>query len=648
MRSNHPATAPWGSAPRRGAALVVAGLLAAAPALLGAAAAHADTSTGDDDLVSYARAELVAGSIVRGDLDTLIALRAAIASNRGDSAEVIDANPLATDVLRAVAVELPSGVQLDIGEGVEAGAVQQWAGAWSDGSAEAHVQTVGEAGAVNVHPNEAAASGAVVIDLSALLGNRFASSITSLDLRLNSVGASAEGAGETATGDYSLAGAQLLVRTPAITNLSQKVLAALEPAESRLASLGGGTGHIADAVRQALGGVLGSHAGLVDVAVSVDTDLRSVVEPLLTARLDSPGASVDLEAGAIIIDLQTLLGRNLNALPPGTELLSESILVPVLDSITGHVANLADDVVDVVREAIDEVRIDVRATFSLLTPQRGEAVETCVEVPILGDLGSHTGVVGGLLGGLTGHLGGGSSTLTEPLTKLVCTITESVLPDLRTSLDLHIAGDVRGLGDADADIARATLTVLGVPVQVDLSAVLGGMSLAIIDGLGDKHEVIAEVQNALQQTVVEPAVTGLVGGASLGTALSDVLSVRVNLQSTGPDAAGAGTFFTQTAVRIAILQGSLVSLDLASATVGPGVVPTDGPDGPGGPGDPDCTGDDCGPGGPPSLSDAGPLAYTGANIGPLLLLIAGLIAAGVALVRARHGGLALSRDVLIG
>ncbi|MBX9472243.1 choice-of-anchor G family protein [Microcella sp.] len=656
MRSIRHATAPRGSRPRRAGALAIAGLLAAAPALLGASAAHADSSSGDD-LVAYARAQLLGGSVVGSNLSNLADLRAAIAANGGSVDEVVDANPLAVDVLRSISLELPNGVALDVGEGIDAGAVQQWAGAWSDSSAEAHVLTLGDAGAVDVRPSAADASGSVVVDLSALLGSRFANSITSLDLRLSAIGASAEGHGEVATGDYSLAGAQLLVRTPALTDLSQRVFAALEPAESRLASLGGSSGHITQAVRHALGGVLGGDANLVDVDVAIDTDLRSAVEPLLTARLDSPGASVDLERGAIVLDLETILGRDLNSLPPGTELLSESVLVPVLDSITTHVANLADDVVDVVREAINEVRVDIRATLSLLTPQQGDSVETCVEVPILGNLGGGDGVVGGLLDGLTGGLlgggggHGGTGHVTEPLTELVCTITEKVLPDLRTSLDLRIAGDLSGLGDADAEIARATLTVLGVPVQLDLSAVLGGISLGIADALGNESDVIAAVQSALQQTVVEPVATGLLGGASLGTALADVLSVKVNLKSTGSDSAGPGTFFTQTAVRIAVLQGALVSIDLASATVGPGVTPTDDPedpDGPGGPGDPDCTGDDCGPGGPITLSDGGPLAYTGVNIGGLLMLIAGLLAAGLALMRARHGSWALSREVLLG
>jgi len=637
MSVNRHATGPRGSGPRRATALAAAGLLAVTPALLAATAAHADVPADSDDLVSYARAELLGGTVGGIDLGDLAALRAAIAHNYGDHDEVVHANPLAADVLRAITVEMPSGVELDMGEGMDAGAVQQWAGARSDGSAEAHVRTLSEGGSVDTHPSDADASGTVVVDLSAMLGARFTESITSLDLRLHAIGASAEAEGTTATGDYSLAGAQLLVRTPALTQLSQRVLAALEPAESRLATLGGGSGSISQSVRDDLRGVLGSDAGLVDISVSVDTDLRSVVEPLLTARLDSPGVSVDLESGAIVIDLATFLGRDLESLPPHTELLSDEILIPMLDSITTHVADLADDVVDVVTEALNEVRVDVRASLALLTPQRGNDVTTCVDVPILG----------GLSDGLLGGLGGGA---TGPLTELVCTITTTVLPDLRTSLDLHIAGDLGGLGNADAEIARAALSVLGVPVQLDLSAVLGGISLGIADGLGDEREVIAAVQSALQRSVVDPVTTGLLGGAGLGTALADVLSVTVNVPSVGRDAAAAGSYFTQTAVRIAVMQGAPMSIDLASATVGPDVDPASvpvNPDGPGGPGDPNCTGSDCVPGGPVSLTGFGPLAYTGANVGGLLLLIASLLAAGFALLRARGGSAALSRAVFL-
>ena len=360
-----------GARARRTSAIVLAGALAAGPVLLGASAAHAAETP-----VAYAHAELVGGTIGAADLRTLVALQAAAALNNGSTSEVISANPLAVEVLRSVKVPLPNGVSLDLGQGIDAGAAMQWAGAWSDGSAEAHVKTVGNGGAADVHPSSANASGAMVIDLTALLGSRFTSTITSLDLRLGAVGASAEGHGEAASGDYTLAGAQLLVRTPAISNLTSKVLAAIEPAEARIASLGGSSGPLASALRSSLGGVLGSNSNLVNVDVSIDSNLRGVVEPLLTARLDTRGATVDLEQGAIVIDLQTLLGRNLNSLPPSTELLSEAILVPVLNSITGSVANIADDVVDVVRATLKNVRVDIRASVNVLTPQPGETIET--------------------------------------------------------------------------------------------------------------------------------------------------------------------------------------------------------------------------------------------------------------------------------
>lgn len=625
-----------GARGRRTSAIVLAGALAAGPVLLGASAAHAAETP-----VAYARAELVGGTIGGADLRTVVAVQAAAALNNGSRHEVVSANPLAVEVLRSVNVPLPNGVALDLGSGVDAGAAMQWAGAWSDGSAEAHVKTVGNGGAADVHPSDANASGAMVIDLTALLGSRFTSTITSLDLRLGAVGASAGGHGEVASGDYTLAGAQLLVRTPAISNLTSKVLAAIEPAEARIASLGGSSGALASALRSSLGGVLGSNASVVNVDVSIDSNLRGAVEPLLTARLDTRGASVDLEQGAIVIDLQTLLGRNLNSLPPSTELLSEAILVPVLNSVTGSVADIADDVVDVVRATLKNVRVDIRASVNVLTPQQGETVETCVEVPIVNDLP----IVGGLVGGLTGGL-------TGPLTELVCTVTTTVLPDLRTSLDLRIAGDLSMLGKADADVATATLTVLGVPVAVDISAVLRGISLPIINTIGNGESTVAAVQAALQAKLVDPATSGLLGGAGLGTALADVLSVKVNVKSTGSISAAEGTYFTQTAVRVAALQGSLVTLNLATATVGPGVLPTDDgedPDGPGGPGGPGCTGDDCVAAPPPSFTDGGgPLAFTGANIGALIALIMVLIAAGVALLKARRGGFALGRDVLLG
>ena len=152
----------------------------------------------------------------------------------------------------------------------------------------------------------------------------------------------------------------------------------------------------------------------------------------------------------------------------------------------------------------------------------------------------------------------------------------------------------------------------------------------------DNDDVIAEVEQKLQDGLVEPSVTGLLGDAGLGTALTDILSVQVNVQEVGFDAAAGGDAFTQTAVRVTALGGvggsGLATVNLAAATVGPNVSGTDGPGDPGGPGDPDCV-EDCDGGGIiPSSDGPGSLAYTGVNLALALLLLLGLALTGGALL----------------
>src|SRR5690606_20377811 len=97
----------------------------------------------------------------------------------------------------------------------------------------------------------------------------------------------------------------------------------------------------------------------------------------------------------------------------------------------------------------------------------------------------------------------------------------------------------------------------------------------------------------------------------------------------------AGTRFTQTAVRISVLGGSVSTINIAAATVGPNLVVAD-PDcvincdgGPGGPGDPG------GPGNPgnPDTTATDRLATTGVGIATLIAVILALLAAGAYLAR---------------
>ena len=76
---------------------------------------------------------------------------------------------------------------------------------------------------------------------------------------------------------------------------------------------------------------------------------------------------IDLEAGTVTLDLATLAGGQLNDLPPGTDLLSSGVLSPVLDGATGSIADLVDQIVSAVDEALRSATISVSASATALT-----------------------------------------------------------------------------------------------------------------------------------------------------------------------------------------------------------------------------------------------------------------------------------------
>ncbi|MBU1250970.1 MAG: choice-of-anchor G family protein [Actinobacteria bacterium] len=624
---------------RRWGAIGTSSAAIAALSLVGVASPAAAAEESGE---SYARGQLLSGTVAGVDLARLVAVAPAEARNAGDESRDAAADPLSATALDTVTVNAPNGVDLDIGSIIDLGGAGQYAEASANGESHASVGALTNRGAVELTDGPGTRGGDATIDLDGMLGGVDDSVLTDLDLRLEAVGAAATGTPEGAQGDYALAGATLAVSSPAIADLTSKVLAAIDPAEDALLSLGGSDGTIARALLPELNGLLGPVGGGIDVGVSVDSDLRSVVEPLLTSSFSSDAVSFDLEAGSVLIDLETLLGSELNALPPNTELLTADVLLPVLRGITTTVADLSDDVLDTVAAALDTVDVSVTADLSVLTAQEDRMEERCVEVPVelLGDDGVVDDLVDGLLGGLGGSgglggLGDEVDDLVGDVTELVCTLVPVALPDLRTSLDVDIHGELRQLlnGSASAD---ATLTLLGAPVSVNVSALLGGLA-ANLDGLVlDHDDVIAEVEQKLQDGLVEPSVTGLLGDAGLGTALTDVLSVQVNVQEVGFDAVAGGDAFTQTAVRVTALGGAggsgLATVNLAAATVGPNVSGTGGPGDPGDPGDPDCV-EDCDGGGiTPSGEGPGSLAYTGVNLALALLLLLGLALTGGALL----------------
>ena len=117
---------------------------------------------------------------------------------------------------------------------------------------------------------------------------------------------------------------------------------------------------------------------------------------------------------------------------------------------------------------------------------------------------------------------------------------------------------------------------------------------------------------------------------------------ETSLQGSGGLAVPSGSLFTETAMRVSVLKdlgsGSLATLNLAQASVGPRVAVVTGPPTEGNPTDPNnpgtpTTGDNPGNPSTPTASTSSRLAFTGVEIGIILAVILALLAAGAYLVR---------------
>lgn len=631
MNTDHPTPR---RARRLGATAAVITLSAALS--LAPTAAFAD----DAELVSWARGQFLSGSLVGVDLAAVVELAAAEASNDGSTPLVTSRDPLSATAVQTVTVEAEGGIQTDLGSGADVGAVAQYAEAADDGTSMGASGAIGDDGAIGVGAVGDPAAGDLSLDLNAVLGSRFASVFSALSLDLDAVAAQAVADLDVASGDYRLAGARLTFASPAIADLSEKVRAALTDAETSLLDLESQDGILGLALDEVLDPILGVVGSSADVSVSLSADLDSAVSSLLTSRYSENGVTFDLEAGTVSIDLDALTGGDLNNLPPNTELLSGAVLGPVLDSITETVRGLAASILDRVETALHDATLDVRASADLLTSQGTTSSTVCevVDVPVIGEIlggvlgdgTSGSGLLGGgLLGG--GLVGGGTGGAPEQgiigwTTETVCDVVRTALPSLRSTLDVALTGTVdEFIAGAGVD-ATAQASLLGgtLTPTVDVNLAIDGLGDGLTAGLFGTGGLVDDLAGALDTRLVRPAELGLLGTDAVEGALTDALSVTVNVPELSD-----GTF-TQTAVRVAALGTSAV-VNVAAASVGPNVTGVDGP----------CT-VDCGPDdgcvtgcGTPvtTASGHGGLAFTGLGLTWLIGLLAGLITVGVLMLR---------------
>jgi hypothetical protein len=636
------------------------------------------TASAEERPSSYAEGQFLSGTLLGIDLSTIVDPAGVEARNDGGQPTQTEKDPLDVGVLNdTIVVSAPQAPQINLGGVLQLGAVAQFAQANGDGSSVGASGAVADDGAIGVGSDRRTPPANATFDLSQLLGPEFAAALANLRLELGAIAAQAQGNLEVASGDYQLGHAVLTFTSPAISGLTPKVDAALQQVVDVLNRLVGPGGALINQVNGTLVGLdplLNLLGGSGNVSATINTgDLAQAVHALLKEQYGNGAVSFSLETGEVRVDLEALLGGNLNDLPPGTELLTDAIVNQILTGITTTVATIADQIVAKVETILHNAKVAIHADLSVnvaqapLVQQVCQLVDRVLQVPVLtevsaverllngltGDLGTLLGLgrIGSLVDGLLDKVGDYvldengilkriTGFVNQTVQDNVCSTTSTPLAPLTTSIVLDIQATIDELLSGVAARAVADVKILGLSTGLDLSILLKDLGGRLLDGLFDADGGVQGLIDALQSTIVQPATatllgtgdqTGLFGIGTVGDALRNLLSIRVNLQeltmvADRGMAAMAGHMFTQTAVRVSVLNGSVATVNLAQATVGPNVrTIVDDPEDPEDPNNP--------PGTPTGGGPGGSLAYTGVGIATLIAVILALLAAGAYLVR---------------
>jgi len=625
---------------RRTAGIVTAVGLGAAFAFAGALPANAasvTTKTG-----SYAEGQFLSGTIAGIDLDQIVALQSAEARNDGSSGTKEVRDPLSAAVLQTIKLNVPGGVQLDLGDVVEAGALSQYAQAKADGSSLGASGAVSNDGAIGAG-TQGAGGGTTSVDLDSLLSSGFDSILADLRLDVEAVAAQANGSTEAVSGKYSLAGLKLKFTSPALANVSGKVGAAVDDVTTDLNGLTGPNGSLTNSVNGllvSLNPVLNALGSSATANATITTDLKAPLTPLLTGTYKTEGVTLDLATGGVVVDLEKLAGGSLNSKAPNTEVLSDAVVNEILNALTDQIASIADQVKNKVEVTLKNAKVDVDVSVKALSSTPG--TPGTPGTPATPGLPAVVCSVLQLLQLCQPSAG-------TPGTPAIPGIPAIPGLNLESTAEVHVDATVDQLLKGTAAQATADVKLLGgtVNAKLDVNAILGGLGGTLNNALFDSDSAVTDLVNDLQTGLVNPAVTALLGPGenTISEVLKGLVSVKLNIKETkiaGSQgmAVASGTLFTQTALRVSVLPDTgatgLATLNLAQATVGPQVAVIV---------DPGCT-VNCGTTDPPTTGDPGDpgtptntaavnssLAFTGVGIATLVAILLALLAAGAYLVR---------------
>ena len=581
---------------------------------------------------TWAQGKFLSGTLAGLNLDSIAGLTPATAWNNGSQGtqEVVD--PLAVSLLGTTAINVgairvsPAAVLTTQTNGA---ALSQYARAEKAGAALGASGSVGEGGAIG--PNASNPSNALTLSIDNLIGASYASVITDLKLAVRAIAASAKGTLTSVDGDYYIDGLTLTFTSPALAGISSTITKAVTAADAKLDSLTGKQGELAVALNSIL---IATNPALdigggANVSITLSHDLQAAVAELLTANWGGSGVSFTVSTGKVTVDLNTLVGGNLNNRPVNSEILTGATADLIVSTIANNVTALSNQVIARVDAALGNLKLDMDVDLNVLTDQ----------APILSESCQYQDSNGNILSELLGKL----------LGTLVCTPTTTLLPKLQTSASVDVHGTVSQVLSGQAPVT-VTAQVLGIPVSINTGAMRAALGHALNLRIYDVGGVLPVLRGQLNGPLLTQANAGLLGSKSVQGLLSNILSIKVNLQesplSGGGQTVATNSVFTQTAMRVVVAEpvgsGGLTTLSLAAASVAPSVDRM-GPDGPGGPGNPEGdpgTHGDPGDEGVLSAGEvsaqvitAGSLAFTGVAIGTAIAALLGMLIAGILMAR---------------
>ncbi|MBB5790610.1 choice-of-anchor G family protein [Jiangella mangrovi] len=438
---------------------------------VGAWLVPASAAEGDE---SRAAARFLSGEVLGTDLDSLVELAGVEVENLGEAEPVTDANPLDLTVLDTLNVSLPGGVQLPLSDIIQLGAVNQWASAEDGGTSHAATGAVADNGGVGTGA-EAGFPGNATFDLTDLLGDALTDLIADLELELGAVSSEAHlaPAGEEfeVTRDYEIAGGQLTLTLPLLADLLPAVQDAVGTVDEVVNGLAGPEGTIAQTLSTVEGLLsLLSVAGVEnpDITVSLETDLAGAVEELLNTTLgEGTGVELNLGAGTLVIDLDTLAG-GLNDQAPNTELLSNAVIDQLAETIGTLLDTLVTDIVETVENALRAATLDIK-----IYAEVGGLLSGTLDLQLTGTLADVITGEAEFVNNSSGVVIGLISSLIAPVLDTLITTVGGLVEDLvfaeggpLTTLGETVAGLVGSLTDQLTPVGELLASILSIKLNV--------------------------------------------------------------------------------------------------------------------------------------------------------------------------------------